>query len=156
MGAYIILSSIFMQQVWGAWRAIFGTRLLILFFVVLYLLALAAIIHKSIKARIGLKRLILVGLVYAAGFILALRQPYLSEKAHVLEFGLLGWLAVRDLNRHSGYSAKNLLAALVFIAIIGVLEEGLQKLLPWRVCEIRDMLTDVISGGLGIILFILS
>jgi len=38
-------------------------------------------------------------------------------------------------------------------ALVGVLDEGFQKLLPWRVYEIRDMITNAISGALGITIF---
>ena len=31
--------------------------------------------------------------------------------------------------------------------------KAFEKLLPWRVCEIRDMVTNAISGALGIAVF---
>src|SRR4030042_5068079 len=142
-GVYIILSSIFMQQVWGVWKAIFGTKLLILFFVALCLMATGSIIHKSIKAGIRVNRLILICLICAWGFIFAWRQPYLSEKSHVLEFALLGWLAMRDLTKQGRHLLKAGLPAFIFAAVIGYLGEGIQKFLPWRVFELRDILTNV-------------
>lgn len=154
--AYIIISSVFMQQVWSTWRAIFGKRLLTLSFILLCLLAISAILYKNIESQGRPKRIILIFTICILGFIFAWRQPYLPEKSHVLEFALLGWLAMRDLAKQGGYSFINTLRAFIFIIIIGFLEEGFQKFLPWRVFEIRDIITDVLSGTLGMVLNLLS
>jgi len=153
---YIILSSLFMQEVWAAWKAIFGVRILTIFFVVLCLLAISAILYTNIKLQLDIKRVALICAICILGFIFAWRQPYFAEKAHVLEFGVLGWLVMRDLSKKSKSLLKDLLFAFIFVSFIGVLEESYQKLLPWRVCEIRDMVTDSLSGLLGIALWLLS
>lgn len=145
-----------MQQVWNVWKAVFGAQILFLFFICLCILAISAILYKNIKSGFNLKKISFIGVICISGFIFAWRQPYLPEKAHVLEFGLLGWLAMRDLAKEGNYALKNILKAIVFISIMGYLEEGFQKLLPWRVFEIRDIATDVLSGMLGIILNLLS
>ncbi len=63
---------------------------------------------------------------------------------------------MKDLNKGLADLLKNACLALIFIALIGSLEEGFQKFLPWRVCDIRDIITDALSGGLGVILYINS
>lgn len=131
-----------------AWKAVFGVRVLILFFVILSVMATAAIIYRNIKSGLKIKKLILTFILCTAGFIFAWRQPYLSEKAHVLEFALLGWLVMSDL--------KDILRAFIFAAIIGYLGEGIQKFLPWRVFEIRDIVTNISSSAIGVILFRLN
>lgn len=155
-GAYIIVSSIFMQQVWDTWKAIFGIKLLILFLAILCLTAILAILYQSIKFQVNIKRLVLISAICTGGFIFAWRQPYLSEKTHVLEFALLGWLAMRDLAKQGKYLFKDASLAFIFAAIIGYLGEGIQKFLPWRVFEARDIITNVLSAMLGVILFIIS
>lgn len=84
------------------------------------------------------------------------RQPYPSEKAHVIQFALLGWLAARDQEQETKTPYKALFMAFLFVLLIGALEEGYQKLLPWRVCDARDILTDTIGGMLGVILYKIS
>jgi len=145
-----------MQQVWTAWKAMFGIKLLTLFFASSCLAIISAILYQNIKSDFSIKRLVLICALCAWGFIFAWRQPYFSEKAHVLEFGLIGWLAIRDLAKTGKYLLKDILFASIFAAIIGYLGEGIQKFLPWRVFEIRDIITNVLSGILGVILFIIS
>ena len=156
LSVYIIISSIFMQQVWNTWKAIFGIKLLILFLAILCLVAILAILYQNIKSQVNIKRLVLICAICAGGFIFAWRQPYLSEKAHVLEFALLGWLAMRDLTKRGKHLLKDASLAFIFAAIIGYLGEGIQKFLPWRVFEVRDIITNVLSSLLGVILFAMS
>jgi glycopeptide antibiotics resistance protein len=155
LSIYIIISSFFMQEVWITWRNIFGVKFLILGFILLCLWAISAILYKNIKAGLNLKRLVLILAICIWGFIFAWRQPYLAEKAHVLEFALLAWLTLRDLSKKNRGPLRDSFIALLFVAMIGFLEEGFQKFLPWRRCDIRDIITDILSGLLGIILFIL-
>jgi len=63
---------------------------------------------------------------------------------------------MQDLTGQKKTLLKSALLAFVFVAIIGSLEEGYQKFLPWRVCELRDIITDSLSGMLGICLNFLS
>ena len=63
---------------------------------------------------------------------------------------------MRDLVRQRKVSLKDALFAFIFAAIIGYLGEGIQKFLPWRVFEIRDIITNVLSGLLGVVLFAIS
>lgn len=145
-----------MQQIWDIWKAIFGKNLLILFFVILCLITVSVILYQGLKSKVSIKKLILISAICMVGFIFAWRQPYLPEKAHVLEFGLLGWLAMRDLSRQRSDLLKSAWVGFVFVTIVGCLEEGFQRLLPWRVFEIRDIITDALGGILGIILYPLT
>lgn len=142
-----------MQQVWNMLKAAFGTGVLTLCFLLLYSALISLILYRSIKPTINLKRIGLVVIICSAGFIFGWRQPYFSERMHVAQFALLGWLVMRDLNKDKKI-IKAVFLAFIFVAIIACLEEGLQKLLPWRVCEIRDITTDILSGLFGISLFL--
>ena len=145
-----------MQQVWFTWKAMFGVKFLILAFAILCLTATLAILYQNIKSGFNIKRLALICALCLWGFIFAWRQHYISEKAHVLEFALVGWLATRDLTKQSRSLLKDILFAFIFATIIGYLGEGIQKFIPWRVFEIRDIITNVLSAMLGVILFIVS
>ncbi len=145
-----------MQQVWTTWKAVFGVNFLILSLALLCLAAIFAILYESIRLEFNLKKIVFICAICLWGFIFAWRQPYLSEKAHVIEFALLGWLAMRDLAAQGKILPKEIMRAFIFVAIMGYLGEGIQKFIPWRVFEIRDVITNVLSGGLGVILFALS
>lgn len=155
LGIYIVISAYFTQQVWLALKTAFGQKALTIFFIFLCLWLISAIIYKSIKSGVDIKKLSLICAICVSGFIFALKQPYATERAHVVEYGILGWLAMRDLSEENKNILINILCAFIFVLIIGSLDEGFQKLLPWRVFEVRDIATNVSSGILGIILFIL-
>ncbi|MDD5166195.1 MAG: VanZ family protein [Candidatus Omnitrophica bacterium] len=156
LGAYIIISAYFMRQVLDTWRIIFGKNTIILSFILLSTWVMFAALYRSIKIKFNLGKIALIFGICAMGFIFAWRQPYLSEKAHILEYGLLGWLAMRDLAAHKTTISKSVLYTLIFIAIIALLDEGFQGLLPWRVYETRDIMTNLLSGLLGSALFIVK
>lgn len=48
----------------------------------------------------NLKRKILLGVVLLAGFIFALEMRIPEEKIHLINFGLLGWLSLRDFTKN--------------------------------------------------------
>lgn len=72
----------------------------------------------------------------------------------MLEYGFLGWMAARDLIGQGNKLIKPFLAAFLFAFMIGAGDELLQKYLPYRVGELRDIATNIASSFLGIILFI--
>jgi VanZ family protein len=74
---------------------------------------------------------------------------YPLEKIHFLEYGLLGALLLTALRRHVAQWVAALCAAVV-VYWIGLGDESIQWLLPNRVGEIRDSITNLFSGGLGI------
>lgn len=77
------------------------------------------------------------------------RMTYAVERVHLLEYGVLGaLLAAAFRRRTSGWVSMALALSAAFIAGLG--DEALQKLMPDRVAEIRDALTDLTSAGLGI------
>lgn len=156
LGAYIIISASFMQQVLDTWKIIFGKDKLILIFIFFCAWVMLAVTYKSVRSGLNIKKIALIITTCAVGFIFAWRQPYLSEKAHILEYGILGWLAMRDFSNNKMNILKSVLYTLIFVAIIGSLDEGFQKILPWRYFEIRDICTNILSGILGIALFIVK
>lgn len=122
--------------------------------VFLFFFALAALFLKnSIKHRFSLLRIIIcLGLVLLiCRFALSLRIDV--EKLHVFEYALLGWLATRDLRKQKG-PVKAFILAFIFVALVSVIDEGFQKILPYRVGQVRDALINIKSGFMGISLFL--
>jgi VanZ family protein len=78
----------------------------------------------------------------------------MAEKTHILEYGILAWMALRDLDKNKKGVLKSAILAFIFAALVGVVDEAFQKLLPWRVFEVRDMLTNALSAALGIAVYL--
>lgn len=91
--------------------------------------------------------------ILSLAFIFAWWQPFFPEKAHTLEYGFLGWFAARDLSKD-----KNLVTfipqAIFFVLLVGASDEIFQWFLPYRVGEVRDVVTNIIGGIFGISLFL--
>lgn len=156
-GIYIIISASFMRQVWEFLGKVIGDSNLRLLCILVSLLLGATILLYIIKYHFNIARLIANIIILTSGFLFAWRQPYFVEKMHVLEYGFLGWLAMRDLRRFPRINtAKRTLFSMLFVLIIGSLDEGFQKLLPYRVGEIRDVVTNLVSGTFGIILYLIK
>lgn len=156
VGLYVIASAYFMQQVWAFARKTFGVKALVLSFVIFSILIFLLIIRRSLKLGSGPARIASVAVFSILAFFFAWKQPYVTEKTHIIEYGFLGWMALRDLSKGGPVRLKGVLYAFIFVLIIGSLDEGFQKMLPWRVFEVRDMITNFISGVFGIVIYALG
>ena len=143
-----------MQQVWAFAKRTFGKDLLPLFFIALSLGIAYLVLRNASRSKSGIYKLFLNGALCILGFIFAWGQPYVTEKVHILEYGLLAWLAMRDFWRQDRNVLKTSLYAFILVLITSCLDEGFQKLQPWRVFEVRDIITNLVSGILGISVFI--
>ena len=151
-GLYIIISASFMRQVWEFLGKAFGQNNVKIFCLLLFLTTTILIITYIIRFHFSILRIIVTLAVIIFAFIFAWRQPFFTERMHILEYGLLGWLAVRDFSKNKP-ALKAAFFAILFVFLVGSIDELFQKLLPYRVGEIRDVITNIISGALGIILF---
>jgi hypothetical protein len=148
-GLFVIISAAFTRQLWEFIQKLVGkgnAQIAGLTF-----LAGFAVFALTLKSRFNILKFLIKLVIIALAFFFAWRQPFFTEKFHVMEYGLLGWLSSRDLNKNK-VSLKNIILALLFGSLVGVLDEGFQKLLPYRVCEVRDMLTNVVSVAFGVVL----
>lgn len=152
---FIIISASFASQVIEFIQAYIGdkrvTTLIGLMMIVVCLLFLIFVTKKRIHV-IKTPALILVLII---GLILAWQVKYPAEKVHFLEYGILGWLAVRDLIKVNRKKIAVILA-FVFCVGIGILDELFQAVLPYRVYDVRDIAFNGIGGILGIISFLLT
>ncbi len=91
-------------------------------------------------------------LLLLAGIFSTWRIEIPQERIHILEYGLLGWFAGRDLigktKRKRGF-----IFAWILTVVVGVFDEGFQKILPYRVWDIRDILFNSLGGLWGIGLY---
>ena len=77
------------------------------------------------------------------------------ERIHVFEYGLLAYLLYRGFRagRRSGEPGDLAILGLTmcWLTVAGVLDEGLQWLLPQRIGEIRDVALNVVAGLAGLL-----
>ena len=154
-GVYIVVSAAFMLQV-NLWlTGMVGNPFLFRSFWAASLIALIAAVMRAFRARLGAPRILAVVLVFALAYLLGTKQAYFEEKTHILMYGLLGFLAARDLiGAGIGAAVKALAAAAAFVILISTLDEGFQLILPYRFGEWNDFITNILGGLLGISLFL--
>ena len=154
VGLFIIISASFARQVIEFLQGLIGrketTALLGLMMIIACLVFLVFVTKKNIhfiKTPVTIFVLIM-------GLILAWQTKYPAEKIHLLEYGVLGWLAVDDLLKINR-KAKAVILASFFCLDVGILDELFQAFLPYRVCDIRDVIMNGIGGVWGVILYLL-
>ena len=118
------------------------------------ILGLAFLIFITRKSPHVIKTLVFA-VVLIVGIVLAYQMKFPAEKIHILEYGMLGWLAGRDLIKKGG-KLRGIISACLFTLFIGCLDELFQKVLPYRVFDIRDIVFNGLGGIWGICLYLLS
>ena len=85
---------------------------------------------------------------YAALLLVFYRGRLTIEKVHLIEYGVLAYLALNAANvtRHGGTGA---LLAGAFVAAAGAGDEALQKLIPLRYFDVYDIVANWLGGALG-------
>ncbi len=132
--------------------------------IALALLGLAACAFLYAIVRIRHQRLLRYGALALAAGLLWLQETVLSagiadaslasrvsvvEKIHLVEYGLLAYLLYRAF-KPTGDLAM-LLLPLLWVAIAGVADEGMQWLVETRLGEIRDVFLNLYAGLCGLI-----
>ena len=154
-GIYIVISASFMLQIRNWLFDVLGDSVVIISFRAFFILLSLAGLLYSLRINLRLLRVCAVIAIFIVSFIFSLRQPYFSEKTHILTYGLLGFLALKDLlGPKSRARLKSIVLALGLAALVSASDELFQSILPYRVCEFRDFLTNLISAGFGISLML--
>jgi len=94
--------------------------------------------------------------VFMAGFLFAWHLDILVERIHLLEYGLLGWLAIRDTLGEEKKTIKASIFSALFILVVSIVDETFQWWLPYRVGDVRDVVFNEVGGLWGISLFLIS
>ncbi len=139
-------------MLWRSARKIFGSGIDHVGYVVLFVVVLAAGIYIS-RLRPGSRRfrlfmLLVFGSVYL--YLIKYQCKYPAERLHLVEYGLLAYLIYAALRLDfSGRAAYALSFALA--SGFGLVDELIQYVLPNRVFEMRDVMTNVFAAGLGLL-----
>ena len=126
----------------------------IAFGLIFVILGLAFLFFRIKGSSFNIKTL-LFSFLLIAGIVLAYQMKIPEEKIHILEYGMLGWLAGRDLIKRGG-KLRGIISACLFTFFIGYLDELFQKVLPYRVFDVRDIVFNGLGGLWGVCLYILS
>lgn len=82
----------------------------------------------------------LIGLLAVIAIAIFKLIPLPVERIHFIEYGVLGWLSYWAFGRK----------AFVYVITIGIIDELIQGVLPNRFFDMRDILMNIVGGGLGI------
>lgn len=146
LALYIVLSAFLMRQTLQWLEGTLGSRgIAWLLWVGLALGAGAGAFHLR-SSRPGPVRICAFFLVLAAGFLFAASMKVVAERIHLIQFGLLGWLAVRDTDAPKNTRLR-LFPAIFFCLAVGAIDEICQFYYPLRVGDVRDIL---FAGGGGL------
>jgi len=150
---FIIASAAFMRQLteyikyWTGEKGFtFLIHLLFLFAVIVVLVFIRR--ARSFIRRFTIFLLLCVGLYFTSQIKIAV------ERVHILEYAILEWLVIRDLAKTR--RAREILKPSLFCAIVGVIDEIFQAILPYRFFDFRDILFNCIGGIWGGWLFLLG
>lgn len=122
-------------------------------FVLGCLLVVAAILTQSLKRRPSGPEIGVALGVLAAYLLVFVRMTIPTERSHLIEYGVLAlfiYEALRERASRGRRVPEPALLAVVAASLLGVLDEGLQAVLPGRVSDIRDILFNVLAGGMAV------
>ena len=155
IGLFIIISASFMNQVLGFIQRNLGRDKTTFFLgIAVIVTCLIFLIFVFLKKAKPIKALVII-LWLALGLMVAWQTNMPAEKVHVIEYGILGWFALRDLLRVN-QKVKAAILACVFASIMGVFDELFQWVLPYRTFEIQDIVFNVLGGIWGVGLYLLE
>lgn len=129
----------------GRGRFSFGVDVFLI--VVMAVLTLYFFIHKKIHHNFF--DLIIMIVVFSATGLTIQFMEIPEERAHFLEYGLLGGLIF---SAWSENLSGNLLylASIFLVSLLGGIDEIIQYYLPARVGEVRDWVLNVAGGMIGV------
>ena len=131
-------------------EALRGRNLLDAAFFLGFVVVLAAIAADALRRRPG-GREIWVGLGIAAAYGMVVVRMGIppTERTHLFEYGLVAVLihrALRERRRGGRRVPAPAALAVAITALVGLLDEGIQALLPNRVYDIRDVGFNALAG----------
>ena len=118
------------------------------------LLVLATIVTQGLKTRpTGAEIGVALGVV-AAYLLVFVRMTIPTERSHLIEYGVVALFIYEALKERAGQGGRvpvPAVLAVVITALVGVLDECIQGLLPSRVFDPRDMLFNVLAAVMAVV-----
>jgi glycopeptide antibiotics resistance protein len=150
LGTYIVISASFARQLFS----LLGVHASAATLTALVATVLITLYYHSFFNR-GFKVVPLLGSALVIGVIcvLIVKAKFSFDKFHFIEYSLLGFFAARAAGLR-WYCA--LPVAIVFVMAVTFNDEFFQSLLPYRTFDLRDILSNLIGGSAGAILYLLQ
>lgn len=118
------------------------------------ILVLAAVITQGLKVRpSGMEIAIALG-VAAAYLLIFVRMAVPTERSHLVEYGVVAVFVYEALLERTSQGRRVPVPGVLAIAIasvIGVIDEGIQWLLPSRVMDPVDMLFNALAAVMAVV-----
>jgi hypothetical protein len=154
LALFIFAMAFFARKISTFIKAAIGSKGFMLIVCFMFVIIGVVLLSVIVRGYAGTAHSFALGalLVMTAVFTWQMKLP--EEKVHFLEYGLLGWLAGRDLLK-GRRNMTNAFLAFVFSAGIGALDEGLQYFIPGRFCDIRDVAVNIWASFLGVFVYFL-
>ena len=148
----ILLSLPFTPVLWRIGTETVGPRFNAVGYVVLLLLAVGFVTHMiRHRRKFGVYRFFLLAcLLLTYAYLLKYHCRFPAERLHLIEYGLLAYLSYRAL-RLDFSSVRAYALGFLASSGFGFLDEVIQHILPNRVFELRDVMTNVIASALGLL-----
>ncbi len=110
------------------------------FLIIIAILVFYYFIRRGITEAV----MVVIPVILSLFWLFHLERP--EERIHFIEYGILGILAFKAF----GKGLKKIMIAILFVLLIGTLDEIIQFILPNRVGDIRDVILNVTGGSLGV------
>lgn len=158
--ALVTFSAFFNLQILNFLNTFFEgnkVQMLFLFYMFFYFICILILISMIVyifKLRLSLRQSFV--LIFIICFVASqiCFQSIFVEKTHVITYGFLGYLAIRDAIKKSASFPRALINAFCFIMLINILDEAFQRLLPYRVGSINDIFLNTLGGITGVLFYI--
>lgn len=109
---------------------------------------LAYVVRRARSLRFSLTGLAALSIPYVYLYNRQFVAPV--ERLHLVEYGLLTWVAYRAWESSARSWLWNATIAMTFSAFVGALDEFVQAYTPGRFGEFRDVWINWMSSGLGL------
>lgn len=107
------------------------------------------------RKRFKLSRTLAVAISLFIILVLAWQIENFAERIHIAEYVILGWFAVRDLIKLNK-KIKVAISACIFCAVVGLIDEIFQGILPYRYFDLNDIVSNTLGGIWGTVLYLIT
>ena len=122
-------------------------------FLLCCLLVLATAVTQGWRARPGGAEIVVALGVTAAYLLVFVRMSIPTERSHLIEYGVVALFiheALTERARHGRRVPAPALLAVLMTALVGVVDEYIQRFLPGRVFDPLDMLFNVLAAVMAV------
>ena len=148
-----IYSTLGLTGTLAEWLREYGLLDAAVFFLLGMFLVGATVVTQGVRVRIGRVEIAVTLGIMAAYLMVFTRMAILEERTHLIEYGVLGVFihqALAERARHGRRVPLLPVVAVILTAALGVVDEGIQWLLPNRVFDPQDIVFNLLAGTMAI------